>query len=344
MKTFIGIDVSLKTSAICVLDERGKILKEAEVASDPAAFVAFVRRLPWEIAAIGLEAGPLSQWLYRGMADVGIEAILMETRQVKAVLKAMPVKTDRRDAEGIARLLRMGWFRPVHCKSVSSQEMRALLGARKAMQQALLDIELSLRGLLRNFGLKLGPISKGRYEERVRELVVGNIMLEAAAAAVLQARAALRGELAVLDRRLRDLARQDDACRLMMTMPGVGVVVALTFRSAIDDPARFGSSSKVGPWAGLTPRRDQSGERDVTGGITRAGDVALRTALFNAATVMMHRAKPCWLKAWGLEVPKRRGLKRATVAVARRIGVILHRMWVDGASFRLTRTAEPIAA
>lgn len=344
MKTFIGIDVSLKTSAICVLDERGKVLKEAEVASDPAAFVAFIRHLPWEISAIGLEAGPLSHWLHRGMADGGIEAVLMETRQVKAVLKAMPVKTDRRDAEGIARLLQMGWFRPVHCKSVSAQEMRARLSARKAVQQALLDIELSLRGVLRNFGPKLGPISKGRYEERVRELVADNVMLEAAAAAVLQARASLRGELAAIDRRLRDLARQDDACRLMMTMPGVGVVVALTVRSAIDDPARFGSSRKVGPWAGLTPRRDQSGERDMTGGITRAGDVALRTALFNAATVMMHRAKPCRLKGWGLQVAKRRGLKRATVAVARRIGVILHRMWVDGADFRLTRTAEPVAA
>lgn len=211
MKTFIGIDVSLQTSAICALDERGKVLKEAEVASDPAAFVAFIRHLPWDISAIGLEAGLLSQWLRRGMADGGIEAVLMETRQVKAVLKAMPVKTDRRDAEGIARLLQMGWFRPVHCKSVSAQEMRALLIVRKAVQQALLDIELSLRGVPRNFGLKLGPISKGRYEERVRELVADNVMLEAAAAAVLQARASLRGELAAIDRRLRDLARQDDA-------------------------------------------------------------------------------------------------------------------------------------
>lgn len=186
----------------------------------------------------------------------------------------MPVKTDRRDAEGIARLLRMGWFRPVHCKSVSAQELRALLSTRPALQKAVLDIEQSLRGVLRNFGLTLGPISKGRYEERVRELVSGNIMLEAASQAVLGARDRLRYELAGVERQLRDLARQDHACRLMMTMPGVGALVALTVRAAIDDPSRFRSSRAVGPWAGLTPRREQSGERVIVGHITKAGAAA----------------------------------------------------------------------
>lgn len=178
MKTFIGIDVSLANSAFCVLDEHGRILKEAQVASEPDAFIEYLRSLPEPIEAIGLEAGPLSQWLHRGLAEAGIDATLLETRRVKAVLKAMPVKTDRRDAEGIARLLRMGWFRPVHCKSISAQELRVLLSIRRTLQKAVLDIEQSLRSVLRNFGLKLGPISKGRYEERVRELVSGNIMLE----------------------------------------------------------------------------------------------------------------------------------------------------------------------
>lgn len=344
MKTFIGIDVSLASSAFCVLDEHGRILKEAQVASEPEAFVDFLRSLPWAIDAIGLEAGPLSQWLHRGLAEAGIEVTLLETRRVKAVLKAMPVKTDRRDAEGIARLLRMGWFRPVHCKSVSAQELRALLSTRRALQKAVLDIEQSLRGVLRNFGLKLGPISKGRYEERVRELVSGNVMLEAASQAVLGARDRLRHDLAGVERQLRDLARQDDACRLMMTMPGVGALVALTVRAAIDDPNRFRSSRAVGPWAGLTPRREQSGERDIVGHITKAGDATLRTALFNAATVLMHRARPCWLKAWGMQVARRRGQKRATVAVARRIGVILHRMWMDGAGFRMAHEGNNAAA
>ena len=157
----------------------------------PEALVSFMDKLEHEIAASGLEAGPLSHWLHEGMTDAGFEAVLMETRQVKAALKAMPIKTDRRDAEGIARLLQMGWFRPVHCKSVSSQEMRALLTSRRSLVDALTDMELSLRGVLRNFGLKLGRVSKGRYEARVRELVASNTMLEAAAEPILRARGRL---------------------------------------------------------------------------------------------------------------------------------------------------------
>ena len=338
MEYFVGIDVSLATSAVCVIDGRGEVVREAKVASEPEALTGFIRELPFQVTAVGLEAGPLSQWLHKALAEAGAPVVLMETRQVKAVLKAMPIKTDRRDAEGIARLLRMGWFRPVHCKSVSAQEMRALLAARRAIQKAAIDVELSLRGVLRNFGLKLGKVSRGGYAARVRELASGNAMLETMAEAVLRAREALRAEFAGLERRLRDLAKHDPVCRLMMTMPGVGPVVALTMKSAIDEPGRFRSSKDVGPWAGLTPGRRQSGETDIVGGITRAGDGAVRTALYQAATVMMHRSRPSWLKAWGLQVARRRGMKRAVVAVARRIGVILHRMWADGAVFRLART------
>ncbi len=199
MNVYIGLDVSLASTSICVIGEKGKIVTEAQVASTPEALVAFMGKLEHEIAAIGLEAGPLSHWLHKGLTGAGFEAVLMETRRVKAALKAMPIKTDRRDAEGIARLLQMGWFRPVHCKSVSSQEMRALLTSRKSVLNALTNMELSLRGVLRNFGLKLGQVSKGRYEARVRELIAGNAMLEAAAEPILRARAALRRELAGLE-------------------------------------------------------------------------------------------------------------------------------------------------
>ncbi len=164
MKLFIGLDVSLAKTAVCVLDEHGRIVREAETSSDPEALARFAKDQPGEIAAIGLEAGPLSQWLHRGLAEAGLDAVLMETRQVKGALKAMPIKTDRRDAEGIARLLHLGWFRPVHCKSVSAQEVRALLSARRAVQQGMIALEMSLRGLLRNFGLKVGTVSKGRFE------------------------------------------------------------------------------------------------------------------------------------------------------------------------------------
>ena len=339
MDVYIGLDVSLASTAVCVLGEKGGIVTEASVASTPDALISFMHKLPFGIVSIGLEAGPLSQWLHKGLADAGFEAVLMETRQVQAALKAMPIKTDRRDAEGIAQLLRMGWFRPVHCKSVSSQEVRALLASRKALKNALTNIELSLRGLLRNFGLKLGAVSKGRYEHRIRELIAGNAMLEAAAEPILRARAALRRELAGLEKLVRNLAGKDPVCALLMTMPGVGPLVALTFKSAIDDPGRFRRSKDVGPWAGLTPGRYQSGERDIVGAITKAGDVGLRTALYQAATVMLHGGAPNWLKAWALRLAVLRGKKRATVALARRIGVVLHRMWRDGTEFRFTRAA-----
>lgn len=231
----------------------------------------------------------------------------------------------------------MGWFRPVHCKSVSAQEMRAVLSARKMLQQALIDLELSLRGVLRNFGLKMGAVTKVRFEARVRELVDGNPILERAAAPILRAREELRKELAGLEKLLRDLARTDPDCRLMMTMPGVGAVVALTMRSAVDDPARFRSPKEIGPWVGLTPRRGQSGERDVIGQITRAGDAALRTALYQAANTVLCRSAPSWL-AQGLGAAGRRASRqeachgrasatdrcRAAPHVARRNGIPFH--------------------
>ncbi len=339
MEVCIGLDVSLASTAICVLGDKGKVVTEAQVARAPDALVSFLRELPDEIAAIGLEAGPLSNWLHRGLTDAGFEAVLRETRQVKAALKAMPIKTDRRDAEGIARLLQMGWFRPVHCKTASSQETRALLTSRKSVKDALLDMEFSQRGVLRNFGLKLGAVSKGRWEARVRELIAGNAMLEAAAEPILRARWVLRRELAGLEKLVSNLASQDPVSRLLMTMPGIGPVVTLTFVSAVDDPGRFRRSKDVGPWVGLTPGRNQSGERDIVGQITKAGDASLRTALYQAATVMLHCGAPNWLKAWTLRLAVLRGRKRATVALARRIGVVLHRMWRDGTEFRFTREA-----
>lgn len=344
MDLHIGLDVSLASTAICAVSAHGKVIKETTAASEPEELVRVLHDLPGRVIGVGLEAGPLSQWLHRALVDAGFDAVLMETRQVKGALKAMPNKTDRRDAEGIARLLHMGWFRPVHCKSVSAQETRALLSSRKAVQQAMLNIELSMRGILRNFGLKIGKISKGRYEDRVRELVDGNPMLEAAVTSILTARRELRKELAKLEKLLRGYAKIDPVCRLLMTMPGVGALVALTVKSSSDDPDRFRSSKEVGPWAGLTPKRDQSGERDILGQITKAGDVGLRTALYRAATVMLNRGRASWLTAWAWNVAKSRGKKRATVALARRIGVVLHRMWRDGTQFCFKRADAMRAA
>jgi transposase len=338
MDHYVGIDVSLELSSVCILDAAGQIVKEAKVASEPEALTTFLTRLGLPLTRIGLEAGPLSQWLHAALVKAGFETVLLETRHVKAALSAMIVKTDRRDARGIAQLLRMGWFRPVHCKSAPAQEVRALLVARKQLQAKMRDVELSLRGLLRGFGLKVGEISKGQYAARVRSLVVGHAMLEQIAEAMLQAREALRTEFGKLHRTMLAIVRADEVCRRLMSVPGVGALVAVTFTSGVDAPERFARSRAVGAHFGLTPKKYQSGETDITGAVSRVGDVMVRTALYEAAHIMLTRAvRFSTLKRWALEVTRRRGMRRAKVALARKLAVILHRMWVEGTTFRWGR-------
>ena len=335
MEHYAAIDVSLEWSSICVVDAAGQIVREAKVRSEREALVGFFAESGLTFARIGLEAGPLSQWLYAGLVEAGLPAILIETRHVKAALKAMTVKTDRNDARGMAQLMRMGWFRPVHAKAPMVQEIRALLTARKLLVAKLRDVESSIRGILRGFGLKVGAVSKGKFEARIRELVAGQAMLERVAEPLLRARAALRTEYATLHRDLLRTVREDAVCGRLMTVPGVGAVVAMTFRSAIDQPERFAKSKAVGAHFGLTPKKYQSGEIDRTGRISKVGDAMVRTALFEAANVMLTRAvRFSTLKAWALGGAGRHGMKKAKVALARKLAVVMHRMWVDGTIFR----------
>ena len=344
MEHYAGLDVSLELTSVCLVDAQGAIVCETKVPSDPDALVAHLAALKLSITRVALEAGPLSQWLHAGLTAAGFDAVLLETRHVKAALSAMTVKTDRRDARGIAQLLRLGWFRAVHAKSVGAQEVRALLTARKLIQGKLLDIESGIRGVLRGFGLKVGPVSRGRFERRILELVDGQVLLETVIGAMLAARAALETEFKRLHRALLDLVRDDPVCRQLMSVPGVGAIVAITFKSGVDDPTRFKRSRDVGPHFGLTPRKYQSGEIDVTGRITKVGDRMVRTALYEAASVMLTRTvRFSGLKAWAMAVAKRRGTKKARVALARKLGVILHRMWIDGTSFRWSHEETAIA-
>src|SRR5215218_234678 len=340
MEYHAGIDVSLERSSVCVGDATGRVIREAKVASEPEALIAWFRGLGLALARVGLEAGPLSQWLYAAMRDAGLAVELLETRHVRDAFKAMPVKTDRKDARGIAQLLRLGWFRPVHCKPVSAQETRALLAARKPLQTKRLDVEMSLRGVLRGFGLKVGPTTPRGFAARIRELVEGHSTLTAVAEALLAAREALGEQLRGLERRLRELAREDERARLVMTTPGVGVIVALTFAAAVDDPARFRSSKAVGAHFGLTPKRYQSGETDVTGRISKIGDAGVRTALYEAANVVLTRpVKGSALKSWAARLARRAGMRKAKVALARKLAVVLHRMLADGTPFAAERAA-----
>jgi len=334
MEHYAGIDVSLESASVCVVDASGRIVSEAKVASEPDVLIRWFGNLGVEVSRIGLEAGPLSQWLYAGMREAALPVELLETRHVRDAFKAMPVKTDRKDARGIAQLIRLGWFRAVHCKSLPAQELRAVLTARKLVQGKRHDIEMSLRGILRGFGLKVGPTTTRSFEGRIRELVEGHPTLLAVADALLLARATLGEQLGKLQKRLVSLARDDMRARLLMTTPGVGVLVALTYVSAIDDPARFRSSKATGAHFGLTPKKYQSGETDVTGRISKIGDASVRTALYEAANVILTRpVKGSLLKSWAMRVAKRTGMRKARVALARKLAVILHRMLANGSAF-----------
>jgi transposase len=332
MKQYAGIDVSLKESHVCIVDADGRVVNEAVVASEPETLARHLLR--WQLERVGLEAGPLSQWLHGGLQAAGLPVECIETRHLKAAIGAMRVKTDRNDARAIAQVMRVGWYRAVHVKTPEAQEQVALVTARKLLVNKLKDVENSVRGLLRGFGLKLGEVGRARFEARVRELLEDMPRLLAIIEPLLKARAALKDQFAALHRQVLQTVRHDRVCRLLMTAPGVGPVVALTFKSALDDPTRFARSKAVGVHFGLTPKKYQSGETDRSGHISKIGDELVRTALYEAASTLLHRVQRwSWLKAWAVRVAQRRGTKRAQVALARRLAVVLHRMWRDNTEF-----------
>ena len=332
---YVGLDVSLDLTSLCVLDAAGRTVCEAKVATDPDAIGAYLRRFDLRIERIELEAGPLSQWLHTGLIALRLPAICIETRHTKAALGAMPVKTDRGDARGIAQLMRTGWFRAVHVKTRQAQEWRLLLTQRRLLVNKLIDVEAEIRGTLRGFGLKIGKVGRAGFEARVRELLADQPSLLKVVEPVLVVRATLVTQREVLHRMVLQAVREEEVCRRLMTVPGVGPITALAFRATVDQAERFTRSRDVGAHFGLTPRRYQSGEVDRSGAIAKTGDALTRHALFEAATSMLvHATKPSALRSWALAVAKRRGLQKARVALARRLAVVLHRMWRDGTSFQ----------
>ena len=337
MSLYAGLDISVKTTAICIVDGNGRVLLETTVDSSPDAIAERLRELDQPLERIGLEAGPLSQWIYTGLVDAWLAAICVETRHMHAALSARINKTDRNDARGIAQMMRVGLFKAVHVKTPASQHRRLLLTSRRLLQRKIYDIENDLRGSLRNFGLKVGVVGAVKFEGRIRELVADHPVVAAIVGPLLEARAVLRVQFTKLHRMLLALVRTDPICRRLMSAPGVGPIVALTFRTCVDNPARFSRSKCVGAHYGLTPRLYQSGEVARTGRISRCGDVMLRSSLYEAALVVLTRPGR-WnpLKAWGIAVARRRGMQKAIVAVARKLAIVLHRMWRDDTNFRWT--------
>jgi len=340
MEFFAGLDVSVKETSVCIVDDNGKVVREKKLPTEPEALLAVLSDAAFRCKRIGLEAGPLSQWIYSALAEAELPIVCVETRSMKAVLKAQSQinKTDRNDARGIAQMMRVGLFCPVHVKTLRSQRLRMLLTHRKLLQAKAIDIENDLRGTLRNFGLKVGPISTPKFEERIRELIEGLPDVTSFVEPMLVARRVLREQFAVLDRRVLNLAREDGVCRRLMTVPGVGPVVALSYIATNDVPARFKKSRSVGALLGLTPSQNQSGEINRIGRISLCGDGRMRTLLLEAAMSLLTRVKKwSWLKAWAMNIAKRRGVNKAAVALARRLATVLQGMWSDGTEFRWTR-------
>jgi transposase len=338
MDHFAGLDVSVNETSICIVDDTGRIIREAKVASEPEALLQVLKNGGYRFKRIGLEAGPLSQWLFSALAEAGLPAICVETRHMRAVLKAQINKTDRNDARGIAQMMRAGLYRSVHVKTLRSQKLRVLLTHRKLLQSKAIAVENDLRGTLRNFGLKVGIVGKLKFEARIKQLVENLPDLALLVEPLLVVRRVLREQTAALHRRLLAIVRDDEVCRRLMTVPGVGPVVALTFRATVDVPARFRNSKAVGAVLGLTPSKYQSGEINRTGAISHCGDKMMRVMLYEAAQSMLTRTiKWSWLKAWAMKIARHRGMKKAIVALARRLAVVMHRIWVDGTEFRWIR-------
>jgi len=345
MNHYAGIDVSLECSSVCVVDASGKILREARVASEPEALVAWFGSQGLNFERIGLEAGPLSQWLFAGLKAAGLAVELLETRHVRKAFEAMPVKSDRNDARNIAQLMRLGWFRPVHCKSMEAQEVRAMLTARKLVQSKLQDIENSLRGILRGFGLKVGKTTKRSFAGRISELVAGHPALETIAKAILAIHTVLMREFNGFEKRVRTMSLLDARAKLLMSTPAVGPIISLTYASAIDDPSRFTSSKRAGPLFGLTPKKYQSGETDYSGRISKNGDASVREALYEAAHIILTKPiKGCTqLKSWAMRIARRAGMNKAKVALARKLAVIMLRMLKDNVPFNPVAKATAAA-
>lgn len=335
MDQYVGMDVSLKETSICVVGGDGEILCEGKVVSEPAEIAAFIESKASGAVRIGLETGPTTTWLWHELRARGLPVICIDARHARAALSMQINKTDRNDAQGLARIMHAGWYKEVRVKSLASHEVRAVLNSRALLVRVKRDLGNQIRGLLKNVGLVIGKATGGVFTRRVEELLIGRPHLQVAVRPLLAMRDEVAGEISNLDRQLLRLAREDDNSRRLMTVPGIGPITALAFWAAIEDPTRFKRSRSVGAYFGLTPRRHASGEIDWSGRISKCGDRMVRSYLFEAAGVLLTRVPQwCALKAWGLRLVNRIGFKKAKIAVARKLAVILHRMWCDGTDFQ----------
>src|SRR5690242_6262266 len=265
----------------------------------------------------------------------GLDVTCLDARHASAALKMQMNKTDQNDAEGLAQIMRTGWYRSVHVKSLEAHRARSLLGARAQLVGMTTRLSNHIRGVLKTFGLLPGAIRGLPFDRRVEALIADRDDLAPIVRPMLATWRQLREQIAAFDKAVRALAKSNPTCRLLMSVPGIAVLSVLVYVSTIEDPARFARSRSVGAHMGLTPRQYQSGEIDRSGRISRCGDTLARTLMYEAAVVILTRVKRASsLKDWAQAIAKRSGPGKARVALARKLAVILHSIWRSGEAFR----------
>src|SRR3954466_8227940 len=335
MPHYAALDVSNEQTAIHVLDEAGRTVWRGKQASDPEALAEALRRHAPELVRVGLETGPLTPWLYHSCKALGLPIICLDARHARSRRSLQRKNAGARGAETLAQLVRTGWYREARVKSFAAHAVRHLVGARAQLKGVSVDLSNQIRSILKTFGLMTGKGAGQKFALRVQDLLEGRPSLSTIIDPLLAAWQAVRTQIAVIDRRLIGLAKGDPTCRLLMTCPGVGVIVATSFVASIEAPEYFRHSRSVGAYLGLTPTRYQSGEVDRTGGISRRGDRLMRTYLFEAAASVLIRVRQnSALQTWGRHLAKRIGFKHAAAAVARKLAVVLHAMWRSNTPFQ----------
>lgn len=339
MEQFVGLDVSQDFTHICVVDNSGKQIWQGKCLSTPEAIAEALKSKAPDVKLVGLESGPLSTWHWHSLKSMGIPIICLDAKHAQAALNMQVNKTDKNDAYGLAQIVRTGWYKEVSVKSIDSHTIRAMLGVRGQLVGMRVEITNQIRGILKNFGFVLKKGSGKSFKERVADLAQDQGILSDTLRALLAVLENLEEHISALTERAITIAKKDKTCRNLMSIPGVGTLTAVAFVSSVDGPERFRKSKSVGAYFGLTPRRYQSGEVDKNTSISKCGDMLVRNYLYEAAGILLTRISQ-WssLKAWGMRIVKRSGLKKATVAVARKLAVIMHRMWVDGTEFRWSAT------
>jgi transposase len=343
MPHYAALDVSQEMTAVCIVDEDGRIIAEKKVPTCPDAIGTWLGKSSKGLVRVGLETGPLAVWLWNELHSRGLPVVCLDARHASAALKMRPNKTDRNDAVGLAQIVRTGWFKQVRIKTRDSYQIRSLLTGRDVMVGIRVKLENEIRGLLRTFGVLFGK-KVGGFSQRADEIIAGELEASPEMRLIVQtlmsARAAIMEKIKVLDRQLTAVAKAHPAARLFMTAPGVGVITALSVASAFDEAERFRISTRAGAYLGLTPRRYESGEVSRNGRISKHGNRMTRRHLYEAATTLLTRTRGfSSLKAWGLRLAKTASFKKARVAVARKLAVVLHAMWKTNTAFRWSQVA-----